>query len=496
MNTRKPHFYLVLALSLLALVGVLTVWETWRGAPLTAQAQGTIRYVAIDGNDSGDCTAAPCRTVQYAVDQTAAGDEIRIAAGTYTGVQGRSAPPDYPTVLPGGVITQVVYISQALTLRGGFTTTNWVTCDLQANPTTLDAQGRGRAIFISAGISPTIEGLRIIGGNAARLGGHPLGPDAGGGVFVVRAGATIRDCWVFSNTAYYGGGLALYESAATLRGNTFTANDATYGGGLHVYMSPAVLGGNAINANRATWGGGLYLEHSAVTLSGNTFAANTAYSGGGLSQYGSGTTPSVVTLDGNTFVANTADHGGGLSLFGNATGTNNVVVDNRASTRCSGIAVGIASLRLRHTTIARNGGGDGSGICVLEWPNTITLTDTILVSHTVGITVTAGNTVTLEATLWGSGAWANGTDWAGAGTVVTGVVNLWGDPGFVAPDAGDYHIGLGSAALDAGVDAGVRTDVDGEPRPYLVPDLGADEYWPPGALQRLYLPLVLRQSAS
>jgi hypothetical protein len=112
----------------------------------------------------------------------------------------------------------------------------------------------------------------------------------------------------------------------------------------------------------------------------------------------------------------------------------------------------------------------------------------------VGITVAAGSTATLEATLWGSGAWANGTDWAGAGTVVTGAVNLWDDPGFVAPDAGDYHIGPGSAALDAGMDAGVRTDVDGEPRPYLAPDLGADEYWPPGTIQRIYLPLVLRQA--
>jgi uncharacterized repeat protein (TIGR01451 family) len=46
----------------------------------------------------------------------------------------------------------------------------------------------------------------------------------------------------------------------------------------------------------------------------------------------------------------------------------------------------------------------------------------------------------------------------------------------VDPDNGDYHIGPGSAAIDAGVDAGVTTDIDGQARPSgLGPDLGADE---------------------
>jgi hypothetical protein len=52
----------------------------------------------------------------------------------------------------------------------------------------------------------------------------------------------------------------------------------------------------------------------------------------------------------------------------------------------------------------------------------VAVTNTILVSHTVGIRVTAGNTATLEATLWGSGPWANDTDWGGAGTVITGTL--------------------------------------------------------------------------
>jgi uncharacterized repeat protein (TIGR01451 family) len=90
--------------------------------------------------------------------------------------------------------------------------------------------------------------------------------------------------------------------------------------------------------------------------------------------------------------------------------------------------------------------------------------------------IPADSTVTLEATLWGSGAWANGTNWGGAGTVITGAVNLGGDPAFIDPDASDYHIRLASAAIDRGVNAGVDNDLDGQSRPQGSGyDVGADE---------------------
>lgn len=55
----------------------------------------------------------------------------------------------------------------------------------------------------------------------------------------------------------------------------------------------------------------------------------------------------------------------------------------------------------------------------------------------------------------------------------------------------DYHIANGSAAQDAGVDARVTADFDGEARPSgRAPDIGADEL----QLQEVFLPLVLRSS--
>jgi hypothetical protein len=50
----------------------------------------------------------------------------------------------------------------------------------------------------------------------------------------------------------------------------------------------------------------------------------------------------------------------------------------------------------------------------------------------------------------------------------------------------------GSAAIDVGVATSVSTDIDNEPR-FGIPDLGADEYWAPGTLKRVYLPLAVTQ---
>jgi len=198
-------------------------------------------------------------------------------------------------------------------------------------------------------------------------------------------------------------------------------------------------------------GGGLFLQSGAATLNGNIISGNTA----------EGT--------------NWWDGGGGLLICCGSAATliNNVMADNWA-TSGSGLKSRGSSLHLLHTTIARNSGGDGSGVYIMEEGNTystVTMTNTILVSHTVGISVAGGNTVTVNDVLW------YGTPIT-VSQATTATVTLqnehWGNPAFAADG---YHITPASAALDAGVSAGVASDIDGEARPFgAAPDLGADEW--------------------
>jgi uncharacterized repeat protein (TIGR01451 family) len=437
-----------------------------------AHAQGPDGYDTYYVAPSGDCGGmTPCyATIQAAVDAADdPGDVIKIAAGTYTGINGY-----------GGLV-QVVYVSKTVTIRGGYTITNWTTPDPEANATTLDAQEQGRVLYITGDIRPTIEGLHITGGEAIGLDDGTWNSQSGGGMYVLTATATISNNWIFSNTAFSGGGLFLLWSDATLIGNTVSSNTGTHsGGGVSLGYSNATLVSNVISSNTTSYGGGglLAADECDATIYGNIIAYNTAHSPFDPYFGNSGGVALVrnrAVLSGNLIAHNSANEGGGIGMFdGDYVLINNVIVNNQASTSGSGLFIDRAFSRLLHTTIAHNTSGDGSGVyisCIPD-PSNVALTNTILVSHTVGIYVGGCSTVTLEATLWG-----NTTDWSGAGSITTGTVNLWGDPAFVNPGAGDFHIGPDSTARDAGVDADVNTDMDGDVRPYGSGyDLGADEF--------------------
>jgi len=181
--------------------------------------------------------------------------------------------------------------------------------------------------------------------------------------------------------------------------------------------------------------------------------------------------------------------GGGAYITGDATVViqNALIADNHLSLEGlgSGIFADSVSLNLLHTTLARNTGGDRSGLYMLD--ATACLTNTILVSHTVGITASVGSLVSLDHTLWGSGSWANLANTGGMGTITT-THNLTDTPGFMNPELGDYHLDAGSDARDSGLLGVSVTDLDNQPRPNPdtnLPDLGADEYWLPTPIMTL-----------
>ncbi|MFQ6101733.1 MAG: right-handed parallel beta-helix repeat-containing protein [Anaerolineae bacterium] len=437
-------------------------------------------------------------TVQAAIDASTSNTDVVKVAGICRGVQTRNSSQ------------QVAYINKTLTLRGGYGP-DFAVRDPDAYPTTLDAQRRGRVIYISGDVTPTVEGLILTGGNASNA-----GTDAGrgGGFYCSQAEALIVNNVITNNVAStsttaegHGGGLYLRYSDAMVSGNIIVSNTAStahigLGGGFYLGNSNATVSGNTIINNTAgaeseSRGGGLHLYQSAATVSDNTICGNAAASGGGGSGGGLRLFYSDATIDGNTIVSNTADWGGGGLKSENSgffTVTNNIIAQNRgtggvyawahSSTPSQGVLV--------NNTVAGNG---GYGVYLSEY-STLTLTNNIVVSHTTGVYArsNATNTVVADYTLF----YGNTDDTDGG--VIASTHEIIGEaPTFVNSAGWDYHLRAGSPAIDAGHPAGVppapTADIDGDTRPVdgdldgmATVDIGADEFTP----YRVYLPLTLR----
>jgi hypothetical protein len=199
-QTRHRYFpvFIVLIMGLGFTWAALTLLTMGR-APPVAHAQGDLRYVGTGGMDAGnDCTdpAAPCATLQHAVDVAGPGDEIRVAGGRYMNIHIRLAPAGYSGP---AAITQVVYLGKSLVPRGGYTLTAFAgPLNPEVYPTTLDAEGQGRVLFMAGVITVTGEGLHVIGGDAAGLKGTGFyGYDAEGGVYVATATTVISHSGAF-----------------------------------------------------------------------------------------------------------------------------------------------------------------------------------------------------------------------------------------------------------------------------------------------------------
>ena len=325
----------------LALV-VLSTMERWNVGISVARHHTCWARVNSDSTDYA--------TVQAAVDAAQDGDLVKVA-GYCSGVESRAN------------VSQTVYISKSITLRGGYTVTDWTVPDPVAHTTVLDAEQRGRGLTIVSPatdpgekLSVTVEGLRITGGDADGLGGGQFGSDVGGGLYV--------------NTV-----------TATIRGNQISHNTAQRGGGLHLTESSVKLGENDVISNSADWdGGGLYVLKGTTTLFENMIAGNVSQNGGGVNIQRS----DFAALRDNTVVGNRTSHtGAGLHIDqSTVTLTGNEVTSNTAGEDGGGLSLDVSTALVVQSTFQDNRAGEyGGGICVRD-SDGVTVTDSLILGNT------------------------------------------------------------------------------------------------------------------
>lgn len=437
----------------------------------SARAAPAIRYVSPAGTDTGDCSSAasPCRTLQYAVDQSNPGDEIRVATGIYTDITARHE------------VTQIVYISLPLTLIGGFSP-DFTIRDPDAYPTILDPQGQTRAIFIRGLFSVTIDGFRFVNG---------AGISQGGAMRVISASLYLRNVHFEHNRTtslpFFDNPLggALFVNGAflvSIENSVFAYNWTGISGG------GSWIGADRIIIRRTQWYGNRAAAASAASVSGNEihvmesiFYSNSSSFAGSIGIHGN-----KITIENSIFTSNTSDYGASIVAGApEAILINNILAHN-ISQRGGAFSLFTGTAHLIHNTFFNN-----QNAAIDAFGGTLYLTNTIIASHTVGITRTTPPNpiyVFTDSVLW------HNVDRVASD--ITGIVrqrDRHGDPRFVNPEAMDFHLQPGSAAINTGIPTWVNRDIDGDLRPQsIMPDIGADEV--PGIpIFSHYLPLILKE---
>ena len=413
--------------------------------------------VFVDGADGGcddlgaGTMAIPYCTVQGAVDDVAAGENIFVAQSVY------------------GEVT----IAADVQLYGGFESTGW-TRDIALYPATISSQTADIAgVTISSGNTVLIDGFDISGEtsgagiNSFGVLNEPAatvtlidntidGGSAGDESWGVRNGgtATLVNNTIDGGTAGVDSyGVWNWTGTATLVNNTIdggTASSISYGvqdsGGTTTLVDNIIDGGSASvgtcgvdNENFGT-----------ATLINNTIGGGSAASS---NSYGVRINSGTVTLVDNTIDGGTAaSQSFGVQNDGTATLVNNNIDGGTASIFESNGVLNSGTATLVNNTIDGGTASSGSSHGVLN-QGTATLvnndiwgaTQDFILSYYDGLGLQNTNTL---GDINGCAVW---TGAMGCGAQTAG--NFSSDPQFVDPGAGDYHLSSpASPCVDTGVD--------------------------------------------
>jgi parallel beta-helix repeat protein/predicted outer membrane repeat protein len=357
--------------------------------------------------------------IQDALDSAVGGDILIVRDGIYAGLGNKNL--DF-----GG---------KALTLRSENGPANCI----------IDGGNFGRGFYFHSGegLDSIVDGFTII---------NCRSDDSGGAIYCDASSPSIINCIFMDNVASEFGG-AIYCASGS---------------------SPEITN-SRIENNIADWGGGIYGSDSSLTLINGFLIGNRANNCGG-GGYWLGGSPTILNC---TISANSASYGGGIDFCDSLPLiTNCNIIENTAIENGGGLLFYLrSSATVTNCTISGNfAGGFGGGMSLSG--SSVSIINSILWQNAA---VSAGPEIRLilESMLEISYCDVDGGQpaaYVGPDSILNwGEGNIDKDPAFVGP-GNNYHLSGISPCVDAGIDAGVYEDIDGDPRPlgggY---DMGCDE---------------------
>ncbi len=432
-------------------------------------------------------------------------------------------------VIAGNTIISNTASLDSVSSGGGMYVLNAPNAQISGNEISANVASRASIRGAGGGLAVTNSaGAKVIGNyvdqNKGLVQGDGAGKGYGGGIFVAGAKVSVSGNSVLFNTAIitggigHGGGMAINAAPDVIISNNWllnniaqandTARNGSQGGGVYCFTSDRIIiGGNRIAENIVSAsangsGGGIHLQRCDQGKIVSNWITDNWGSKQGVNGFGGGLSASFVQglqIESNRFLDNRASerlygYGGGLYIDSDTTFTmtNNIVARNIANSHGGGMAFAsgpsqpVTGTLLHNTFVANNGGNTANGRIAIDIDQAhvdLTLVNNIIAIQEHGVYVARGSRATLHNTLF----YANlAGAVAGPGDIENHDALMGRDPLLTA----DYHLRPGSPAIDAGMDAGVNVDIDGQPRPLgAAPDIGADEYYQ----RRLFFPRIVCQ---